>query len=122
MKSSFRYAKVGTAVVGGVVLLTWPFLNSESWRGVLIAALVALPVQVISFALLQRYRHELKRFIIAWVGSTVVRIGVIGIVALVAFRSGMAGGVSMLLALATFFFGLLLLEPVYFRPERNGTG
>ena len=64
MKSSFRYAKVGTAVVGVVVLLTWPFLNSESWRGVLIAALVALPVQVISFALLQRYRHELKRFII----------------------------------------------------------
>ena len=58
MKSSFRYAKVGTAVVGVVVLLTWPFLNSESWRGVLIAALVALPV----------------------------------------------------------------LEPVYFRPERNGTG
>ena len=109
MKSSFRYAKVGTAVVGVVVLLTWPFLNSESWRGVLIAALVALPVQVISFALLQRYRHELNRFIIAWVGSTVVRIGVIGIVALVAFRSGMAGGVSMLLALATFFFGLLLL-------------
>ena len=122
MTSSLRYAKVGTAVVGIVVLLTWPFLDSESWRGVLIAALVALPVQVVSFALLQRYRDELKRFIIAWVGSTVIRMTVIGIVAFVAFRSGMGGGVSMLLALATFFFGLLLLEPVYFRPKPNRTG
>ena len=122
MTSSLRYAKVGTAVVGIVVLLTWPFLDSESWRGVLIAALVALPLQVISFALLQRYRDELKRFIIAWIGSTVVRMAVIGVVALMAFRSGMGGGVPMLLALATFFFGLLLLEPMYFRHKRNGTG
>jgi len=37
------------------------------------------------------------------------------VVAVVVIRSGTEGAVPMLLALAGFFFGLLLLEPVYFR-------
>jgi hypothetical protein len=42
-------------------------------------------------------------------------------VAAVAIRSEAAGTVPMLLALAGFFFGLLLLEPVYFRPRAGET-
>ena len=121
MTSSLRYAGVGTGVVGLVVLLSWPFLEPVGRQGVLMAAAVALPVQIASFALLQRYRGELNRFLAAWVGGTLIRMGVIGIVAFIVIRSGTEGAVPMLLALASFFFGLLLLEPIYFRAEPNGT-
>jgi hypothetical protein len=39
----------------------------------------------------------------------------IGAVALLVTRSGAEGLVPTLLSLAAFFFGLLLLEPIYFR-------
>ena len=42
--------------------------------------------------------------------------------AFIVIRSGMEGAVPMLLALASFFFGLLMLEPIYFKAEPNGTG
>ena len=45
----------------------------------------------------------------------------LAVVAIVVIRSGMEGAVPMLLALAGFFFGLLLLEPVYFRIGPNET-
>ncbi len=117
MTSSLRYATVGTSVVGLAVLLSWPFLDPVGRRGVVTAALVALPVQIVSFALLRRYRGELKRFLAAWVGGTLIRMLVIGAVAFFVIRSGAEGAVPMLLALASFFFGLLLLEPIYFRPQ-----
>jgi hypothetical protein len=61
-------------------------------------------------------------FLAAWVGGTLLRMTVIAVVAFVAIRSGMEGAVPMLLALAAFFFGLLLLEPVYFGAEPGKTG
>ncbi len=39
----------------------------------------------------------------------------IGVVAWLVIRSETEMAVPMLLALASFFFGLLLLEPIYFR-------
>ena len=122
MTSSLRYATVGTGVVGLAVLLSWLFLDPVGRRGVLIAALVALPVQITCFALLQRYRNQLKRFLAAWVGGVLIRMLVIGAAAFVVIRSGTEGAVPMLLALASFFFGLLLLEPIYFRAEQKETG
>ena len=69
----------------------------------------------------------LKRFLIVWVGGTLARMLAIAGVAFVVLRSGTDGVVPTLLALATFFFGLLLLEPVYFkagepRPAAAGAG
>lgn len=122
MTSSLRYATVGTGVVALAVLLSWPFLDPGARRGVVAAALVALPVQIASFALMQRFRGQVDRFLIAWVGGTVLRMLTIGFVAFVVVRSGSGNVMPTLVALASFFFGLLLLEPIYFRgaPERAG--
>jgi quinol-cytochrome oxidoreductase complex cytochrome b subunit len=115
MTSSLRYAAVGTGVVALVVLVFLPFLDPVGRRSIVVAALVALPIQVGSFALMERHRDRVKSFLVAWVGGTVLRMCVIGVVAVVAIRAQAEGLAPLLLALASFFFGLLLLEPVYFR-------
>ena len=115
MSPSAKYAATGMMVITSIVVVLWPFLEPAGRNGVLAAAAVALPVQVIAFWALIRFRDELNGFLAAWVGGTLVRIAVIAGVASIVIRSGMEGAVPMLLALAGFFFGLLLLEPVYFR-------
>lgn len=104
-----------------MILVFWPFLDPEARRGIVIAAAIALPVQIGAFALLIRYRDNLNGFLVVWVGGTLFRMAVVGLVAAIAIRSGVAGAVPMLLGLAGFFFGLLILEPVYFRPGANET-
>lgn len=104
-----------------LVLVMWPFLEASGREGILFAAAIALPVQVGAFWALQRLRGEVTGFLTAWVGGTFLRVAVIAVVAMAAIRSDMEGAVPMLLALVGFFFGLLLLEPVFFRFAPNKT-
>jgi hypothetical protein len=116
--------KYGASAVGVVALLTlalWPFLEPAGRQGVLVAAAVALPVQLAAFAVLVRFRGRVNGFIAAWAGGMAVRAVAVAAVALVVFRTRTEGAVPMLLALAGFFFALLLLEPVYFRGEPSQT-
>ena len=121
MSPSLRYAATGSGVIALVVLGLWPFLDASAFQGVLLAAAIAVPVQVTAFRVLHRFRGELTGFLAAWVGGTFLRVAVIAVVAIAAIRSGMEGAVPMLLALTGFFFGLLLLEPVFFRIAPNKT-
>jgi hypothetical protein len=104
-----------------IVLGLWPFLDAAGRNGLLVAAAVAIPVQVGAFGVLNRYRGRLNGFLAAWVGGTMVRMMVLAIVAVLVVRSNTEGAVVLLLALAGFFFGLLLLEPVFFRPGPSET-
>jgi len=107
----------GVAVITVLLLGMWPFLDSAARTGVLVAAAIAVPVQVTAFAVLNHYRDHLSGFLAAWVGGTFFRMAVVAVVAVVVVRSGTAGAVPMLLALAGFLFGLLLLEPIFFGVE-----
>lgn len=115
------YAASAAAIVALVTLALWPWLEPAARLGVLTAGAVALSVQVLAFALLLRFRGRLNGFLAVWAGGTLVRMAVVALVAVLAVRSGSPGAVPMLLALAGFFFGLLLLEPVYFRPRARET-
>lgn len=121
MSASLKYAATGAGGIALIVAGLWPFLDSAGRNGVLVAAAVAIPVQVVAFALLHRYRGRVNGFLAAWVGGTMLRVVVLAVTAAVVIRSDAEGAVPMLLALAGFFFGLLLLEPVYFRPEPSET-
>jgi len=121
MSASLKYAATGVGAVALIVLGLWPFLDDAGRNGVMVAAAIALPVQVLAFAALNRFRGETTGFLAAWVGGTLFRMVVLAVVAITVIRSGTEGAVPMLLALAGFFFGLLLLEPVYFRIEPNKT-
>jgi len=104
----------------GIVLVTaglWPFLDEPARDGVLLAGAIALSVQVVAFALLIRFRNRWNTFLVVWVGGTLFRMGLVLAVAVVVLSAEMAGAVPLLLSLAGFLFGLLLLEPVYFQRE-----
>ena len=121
MSAPLRYAATALAGCAAVTLVLWPFLDPEARRGIVIAAAIALPVQIGAFALLIRYRGNMNGFLAVWAGGTLVRMAVVGTAAAIAIRSGAAGAVPMLLGLAGFFFGLLLLEPIFFRPGATET-
>lgn len=121
MSREARYAGVGTVGVSAVILMLWPFLNAASRTGLLIAAAVALPVQWASFAALMRFRGRPNGFLGVWVGGVAVRMVVVGLVAFLAISRGADGLIALLLSLAGFFFGLLLLEPMYFKPDVSET-
>lgn len=121
MTTPLKYAATGFLSLTAVTLVLWPWLTPEGRVGVVIAALVALPVQVVTFGLLLRFRDRLNGFLAAWVGGMLTRVVVLAVVAVFAVRSGSERAVPMLLALAGFFFALLLLEPLYFRPAAGKT-
>ena len=87
MTPSVKYASMGSGAIAAIVLGLWPLLDSDGRTGVLTAAAVALPVQVVAFALLQRTRHDLNGFLAAWIGGTLVRLVVVGLVAALVIRA-----------------------------------
>ncbi|MGY8778950.1 MAG: hypothetical protein ACKVIN_12635 [Longimicrobiales bacterium] len=121
MSTSLKYAAAGVCAIALVIAGLWPFLDVAARNGVLVAAAIALPIQVAAFAVLIRYLGELNGFLAAWVGGMMIRMLVVAVVAVAAIRTGTEGAVPMLLARVGFFFGLLLLEPVYLRGRSSQT-
>ncbi|MCG6956235.1 MAG: hypothetical protein LJF04_09610 [Gemmatimonadetes bacterium] len=117
MKASLRYAVTGSVALGAIILALWAFLDPAGRRGILLAAAIALPVQVAAFAVLVLCRTRYRRFLAVWAGGTLVRMAIVIAVAVLLVRSHVVGAVATLLALAGFFFLLLLLEPLYLRLE-----
>jgi len=117
MSASVKYALLAMGAIGVGTLALWPFLDGPGRNGVLLAGAIALPVQIGAFGIMVHKRGEPNGFLAAWIGGTIVRMAVIGVAALVTIRADVDGAMPMLLALAGFFFGLLLLEPVCFRIE-----
>ncbi len=115
MSSVGRYGATGLLLLVVVVAALWPFLDAGGRYGVALAAAVAYPIQVLAFWLLIRDREKMNRFLAVWAGSTLVRMGVIVVTALLVMRIDAIAPVPTLLALGGFFFGLLLLEPAFFR-------
>ena len=105
------------ALVLVVIAGLWPLLSPEGRTGILAAALVAYPIQMLAFFLLIKFWGDTKRFLLFWVGGTVVRMAVILAAALVLTRGEGLPPAPTLLGLAGFFFGLLLLEPLFLRPK-----
>ena len=102
-------------MIAVAVAALFPFLDDEGRRGVLLAAVVAYPVQVRAFGFLLRARGDPSRFFVWWGAGVAVRIGVVIIVGLVALRIESLGAEALLLSLAGFFFGLLLIEPAFLK-------
>ena len=121
MSGEAKYAGTGALGVAAVILVLWSFLNPASRVGILIAGAVALPVQWLAFAALMRFRGRTTGFLGIWVGGSLLRMAVLGLVAFLAISRGIEGSVTLLLALAGFLFGLLLLEPMFFKQPASET-
>jgi|TARA_B100001765_G_scaffold57129_1_gene33989 hypothetical protein len=116
-----KYAFTGLLGVALITLVFMPFLDPAGRRGLVIAALIALPIQILAFSAMLSFRSDWNRFLVVWVGGTLLRMIVIALAAFVAIRLDLEGLAPMLLALAGFFFGLLLIEPIYLRSEHPET-
>lgn len=101
--------------------LLWPLLDGRGRAGIALAALIAYPVQVLAFGLLVRWRDRMARFLAVWAGGTVVRMGIIFVAAFLLAGAEWVAPIPTLLALAGFFFGLLLVEPLFFEGKTGGT-
>ena len=121
MSNVTKYAFTGLVGVALITLVFMPFLDSAGRRGLVIAAFIALPIQIAAFAAMLSFRSNWNRFLAVWVGGTLLRMVAIGLAAFVAIRLDLEGLAPMLLALAGFFFGLLLIEPIYLRSENAET-
>jgi len=117
----YRYGGVALLALLVIIAGLWLFLSPPARTGILVAALVAYPVQMLAFFLLISFWNDRKRFLLMWVGGTVVRLGVILGAALVLTRVEGLPPAPTLLGLAGFFFGLLLLEPLFLRPRETET-
>ena len=117
MSPSLRYAGAAVVLVGVIILLLWPFLGAAARSGVLTAGLIALPIQIVAFSVLVRYRGRTEGFMAAWAGGMALRAAAVVIAAVVVVRSGAESAVPLLLALPGFFFALLLIEPIYFKGD-----
>ena len=117
----YRYAGFSFLLLLLVNAGLWPWLSASARTGVLVAALVAYPIQMLAFFLLVRVWEDRKRFLLVWVGGTVVRMGAILASALLLTQLGGLPPAPTLLGLAGFFFGLLLLEPLFLRPGETET-
>ena len=121
MNNVTKYAFTGLLGVALITLVFMPFLDPAGRRGLVIAALIALPIQILAFSAMLSFRSDWNRFLVVWVGGTLLRMIVIALAAFVAIRLDLEGLAPMLLALAGFFFGLLLIEPIYLRSEHAET-
>lgn len=119
MSPVLRYGGAGLLLLLLANVGLWPFLSPSARTGLAAAALVAFPVQMVAFFLLVRSWRDGKRFLLVWVGGTLVRLGVVLAAALALTRVGRLPPAPTLLGLAGFFFGLLLLEPLFLRPGRT---
>jgi hypothetical protein len=113
----FKYGGVALLLLFVINAVLWPLVSPPARTGILVAALVAYPIQMLAFFLLARFWNDKKRFLLMWAGGTVVRMGVILGAALVLTRVDGLPPAPTLLGLAGFFFGLLLLEPLFLRPR-----
>ncbi|MFC1660527.1 hypothetical protein ACFL3S_03535 [Gemmatimonadota bacterium] len=117
-----RIVRYGVTALLAVLLAIaglWPILSEPARTGVLVAGAVAWPVQLLAFGFLVRFWGKPQRFLLVWVGGTLVRMGAIVLAAILLVRVRELPPAPTLLALAGFFFGLLLLEPLFLRPRKD---
>ena len=115
MRALGRYALIGLLMIAVAVVALFPFLDDDGRTGILVAAAVAYPVQVVAFGLLLRVRGDPPRFFVWWGAGVAVRVGAVIINGLVALRIESLGAEVLLLSVAGFFFGLLLIEPAFLK-------
>lgn len=113
MTALWRYALVGLLVVLVVVSALWPFLDGIGRRSLLVAASIAWPVQVAAFGMLLRVREDPSKFMLWWGLGILVRMGIVIAIGLALSKLEGIQPSVLLLGVAGFFFGLLLLEPAF---------
>jgi hypothetical protein len=122
VRSLVAYAGLALVVVSLPTGAFWLWTDPGVATGVTVAAGVAYGVMVASFAVMIRFRGRGDRFLAAWAGGVLTRLLTLGVATYAVMRVEGLAPAPTLLALAGFFFMLLLLEPVYLREREPRIG
>ena len=102
------FAIVATIVVG--LLLAMAYTGAEERRAIVISALIALPLQLATFAGVRSMPRE--HVMSAWMGGTLVRFIALMVYGFVLVKAlGLPSGAA-LISFAAFLFALTLIEPL----------
>ena len=114
MKALGHYSITAAVILLVAVGALWSFVDDAGRASLLVAAAIALPVQVGTFALLLRSSVETAQFMMWWGVGVLGRMLVVVGVGLSLESLSSLDPTVLLLSLCFFFFTLLLLEPVFF--------
>lgn len=110
MRGWARYALLASVIAAAGAALG-SVLVPAARDAVLFAAVTALAVQLIAFALLLPARGRPTAVLAAWVAGVLLRLGVVAGVALWLTRGNSFDATAALLALVALLMALALLEP-----------
>ena len=105
-----RYLALSFLLVGVVVGTGWPFLDEAGRRALVVAGIVALLVQVVSFAALTTVPPGTNYFLGIWIGATLLRFSVLGGGAFLVAGVDGVDLITALFGLAGLFTALMFLE------------
>jgi len=115
-----RYLVAAGGLAVATVVLGSPLVGPEGKNGLVAAATVALAVQIPSFGILAATQPGSARYLAVWMGSTLVRFGVIALFAFAIVGTEGVDLVVSLVALAGLLLIMLLLEPWALRGRADG--
>ena len=110
---TLKYAWVALAILAAVNGVLFPWLDGPGRAGLLAAAAVTFLFQVAAFAVLARYAPRPEQGLLVWVGTTIVRMGIVVAIGLSLTWLPALSPVTTLVGCAGFFFVLLILEPLF---------
>ena len=117
MKALGHYSIAASLTVLIVTGALWSFLEPAGRSSLLVAAAIALPVQLGAFALVVRAVGDSTQFLLRWGLGVFARMGVVAVLGLLLHRFESLEPTVLLLSVCGFLFTLLLLEPVFFRND-----
>ena len=118
---TIRYAAACTALAIAGVLICWPLLDGSGRLGTIAAAALAQPDQVAAFAALRWGWSRRNHFLAAWAAGMMARVLLIAVGLVLVLVSELPPAPT-LLALASFLFGMLLIEPFFISKDMRGAG
>jgi len=115
-----RYLAAAGGLAVAVVVLGSSLVGPEGQRGLMAAAIVALAVQIPSFGILAATRPGSSGYLAVWLGSTLLRFGVLAAFAFAIMGTEGVDLVVSLVALAGLLLIMLLLEPWALQGRADG--
>lgn len=111
MGALLRFAALGvvaTMVVGLLLSMAWK--GADDRRAILISALIALPLQLATFAGVRSVPRE--HVMSAWMGGTLIRFIVMVVYGFLVVKVLAVPPTAALVSFASFLFALTLIEPL----------
>jgi hypothetical protein len=111
---------IAVLIVGTGSVVLFALLDPVARTGILIAAAISLPVQILAFGLLARAQGDVTRFFLWWGAGIALRVVVVAVVGVASTGLQPENRTALVLSLVGYFFVLLLLEPVLLKGANKG--